>query len=137
MKRSKLVLSAIGAGLVMWVVAGLWHNLILPGLYSHRHAAHDGIGMLLLAYLLLGGFMAGIYGRLRPLRVNFLWNGVIWGAMIGVLWVLPHGLAMVGAHGESWLYVLKNTAWHAVEQGIGGITIALILRNKDVGQTCA
>ena len=113
-----------------WVVAGLWHNLILPGLYAHRHAAHDGIGMLLVAYFILGGIMAGVYAQLRPMHHHFLLNGVLFGALIGVLWVLPHGLAMVGAHGESLFYVVKNGAWHMVEQAVGGATIAVILKAR-------
>lgn len=53
-------------------------------------------------------------------------NGLKFGMIIGALWVFPHGLAMAGAHGDSILYIFKNTAWHMVEQGIGGIVVAFV-----------
>ena len=53
-------------------------------------------------------------------------EGLRFGVLIGLLWVFPHGLAMAGAHGKSIAYVFKNTAWHLIEQGVGGIIIALV-----------
>ena len=55
-------------------------------------------------------------------------SGLVFGALIGILWVFPHELAMVGAHGEPLAYVFKNAAWHAVEQGLGGIVVGLSYR---------
>ena len=110
----------------MWVVAGLWHNLIMPALYKDTHASHEGIGILLIAYLVLALLMAYIYppGYRGGKPV---WEGLRFGIIIGILWVFPHELAMTGAHdGKSILYVFKNTAWHMVEQGIGGIIVGLI-----------
>ena len=53
-------------------------------------------------------------------------SGRAWNAIgLGLLWVLPHGLAMAGAHDTSVVYVVKNSAWHLVEQGIGGALVAL------------
>lgn len=109
----------------MWVIAGLWHNLIMPGLYADRHASHDGIGLLLVAYLVLSGMMVYLYGQLSS--VDGLAGGLWFGALVGILWVLPHGLAMAGAHGDSIAYVVRNTAWHVVEQALGGAVIVTII----------
>jgi len=44
-------------------------------------------------------------------------EGLKFGALIGLLWVFPHDLAMAGAHGDSLSYVFKNAILHIVEQG--------------------
>ena len=126
MNIKKLVLSTFVVGFTMWVISGLWHNLILANFYaSENEASHEGIGILLIAYMILGLFMAYLY----PLGYKGgkpAIEGLRFGALIGLLWVFPHELAMVGAHGESLSYVLKNAVWHAVEQGLGGIVVGMI-----------
>lgn len=129
MTMRRAVVTVLVCAAVMWIVAGLWHNLILPGLYAKTHASHDGIGVLLVAYLVLSALMVLLYRPLLSGRSQIL-NGLLFGAFIGVLWVFPHELAMVGAHGKSLTYVLKNAAWHIVEQGLGGLVIGLLLAQR-------
>jgi hypothetical protein len=45
----------------MWDVAGFWHNLIIVNLYKDVHETHDKIGLLLVAYFILAGFMVYLY----------------------------------------------------------------------------
>lgn len=116
------------SGFVMWIVAGLWHNLIMANLYEEVHANHEGIGILLISYLILSSFMTLLYPRFA--RKGTLPEAVLWGAIIGLLWVFPHGLAMAGAHGDPLLYVFKNSAWHILEQGIGGIIVYETLKKN-------
>lgn len=130
----RILPAILATGACMWVVAGLWHNLVVPALYAGAgHASHDGIGVLLVAYLILAGIMGSLYvqgrrgGRPRPLG-EALWDGLCLGALVGLLWVFPHELALAGAHGDPLLYVSQNAAWHAVEQGIGGVVLAAIAR---------
>lgn len=122
----RLALAAVGGALVMWVLAGLWHTLLVARFYeTAAHAQHEGIGVILLGYLTLGGLMAYLQSRMtrggRPLV-----EGLRLGVVVGLLWVLPHGLVMVGAHGELVGYVLKNAVWHLLEQGVGGLVVAYI-----------
>ncbi len=125
MNLKKLLLATLAGGFGMWVIAGIWHNLIMANLYESVHATHDGLGLLLVAYFVLALLMAFMY----PLGFKggkSVSEGLRFGIIIGILWVFPHGLAMAGAHGDSILYVSKNAAWHMVEQGIGGIIIGLV-----------
>lgn len=123
----RFILAVLITGFLMWVVAGLWHNLIMPSLYEEVHATHEGIEIMLVAYFILAAFMAYLYPRLyrgeKPVT-----DGLKFGVLIGLLWVFPHDLAMVGAHGESIIYVIRNAIWHMIEQGIGGIILALVFR---------
>jgi len=125
-KIKKLLLATLVGGFGMWVVAGIWHNLIMANLYADVHAKHEGIGLLLIAYFILALIMSYMY----PLGYQGgspLKEGLKFGALIGLLWVFPHGLAMVAAHGETTIiYQVKNGLWHMVEQGLGGIIIAFV-----------
>jgi hypothetical protein len=120
----KFALAILFGGIGMSVVAGLWHNLIMPNLYTDIDATHEGIGLLFVAYFILAGFMAYLYPLIYDGKKPVA-DGLRFGVIIGLLWVFPHGLAMAGAHGTSISYEIKNSAWHMVEQGIGGIIIAL------------
>lgn len=124
-------LAALAAALVMWGVAGIWHEVIMAPFYqAETHAAHQGTGLIALAYLVLGALMAGLYGRLS-LAGPFWRRGLIFGAVIGLLWVFPHELAMAGAHGDPLAYVFKNAAWHLVEQALGGLALAWVFARLD------
>ncbi len=125
MNYKKLLVATLSSGFGMWVIAGIWHNLIMANLYKNVHATHDGIGLLLVAYFILALLMSYIYPLGYKGGKPYL-EGLRFGVIIGILWVFPHGLAMAGAHGESILYVLKNSAWHMIEQGFGGIIIGLV-----------
>ncbi len=124
-KLLKLLIATLASGLVMWIIAGLWHNLVLPYFNVSIQAHHDGIFFMLIAYFILAMLMVYIYSygfkRDKPVI-----DGLKLGVIIGILWVFPHGLAMAGVHDTSIIYEIKNTLWHMFEQGIGGIIIALI-----------
>lgn len=132
---TKLAVVAAITGLVMWVVAGLWHNLVLPKLDAAHDAHHRGLGIMLAAYVILGGLMTGLYHRTRRGRDTRrpALGGAVFGGMIGVLWVFPHELALAGAHQSPLLDVVENASWHAIEQGSGGIAMALLLATRALG----
>lgn len=135
MDLKKLLVAALVGGTGMWVIAGVWHNMIMPNLYEGVHASHDGIGLLLVSYYILSLFMSYLYTAIHENENNIM-KGMKVGVIVGVLWVFPHGLAMAGAHGDSLLYVLKNSAWHIFEQGVGGVIIGFFYyktSNKSMG----
>ncbi|MGE5775137.1 MAG: hypothetical protein ACM33V_02900, partial [Chloroflexota bacterium] len=90
-------------------------------------AHHDGLFLMLISYFILSFLMAILYLQRPGVQRNKVLDGIVFGAIIGVLWVFPHGLAMAGAHSTSIAYEIKNTCWHLVEQGIGGIMISTML----------
>ena len=124
----KLLLSTLACGIAMWILAGLWHTILAVHFYkSETNAEHEGLEIIFLAYLILGFLMSYLYQHGYK-KKNSVVKGLIFGGIIGVLWVFPHELAMAGAHGESITYVIKNTIWHIIEQGFGGIIISLVYK---------
>jgi len=109
----------------MWIVAGLWHNLLLPVIDKNVEAHHEGIGILLIAYFILAFLMVYLFELIQK-KHHYIYEGLRIGIVIGILWVFPHGLAMAGAHNTSIFYEIKNAIWHIIEQGIGGIVIAVV-----------
>ena len=125
-KLTRLIIAVLVGGFAMWVIAGLWHNLILPFFSKDIEAHHEGLFLMLIAYFILSLLMTYIY-FISYRGGNLVLAGLIIGIVVGILWVFPHGLAMAGAHNTSVLYEINNTLWHIAEQGIGGIVIALII----------
>jgi len=115
----------------MWLLAGLWHLVIVPGLYSRggEAAHHEGGGLILVGYLLLAIIMAWMC-RVADRGGRPVAEGLKLGLLIGLLWVTPHALVREGAHshGEAarYGYLLVNGAWHLVEQGVGGGIMGLV-----------
>jgi len=123
----KLGASVLVTAMVMTMVAGLWHEVIAPQLYSTTITdKHQGTTIIFIAYILLAAVMVIVYNRKESITMPVV-QGLFTGILIGFVWVFPHELAMAAAHGESFLYVVKNGVWHLIEQGIGGVVIGLML----------
>ena len=133
MNLKKITLAVVASSLVMFTVAGLWHQVILPQFYqSETQATHEGTGILFISYFILSLFMVYFYTHKKE-QIHSLKQGFYFGAIIGLFWVFPHELAMAGAHGEPLGYVIKNGLWHLVEQSFGGCVIAWVFaKNPDL-----
>ena len=123
----QVIVSSIFSGFIMWVVGGLYHNLILPAVNENVHPHHEGLGIALIAYLLLGFLMAYFYFNSKETEDSLL-KGIKIGALIGILWVFPHGLTMAAVHESSISYQLTNMLYHIFEQGIGGAIIFVTVK---------
>lgn len=123
----QMSISSVLSGFIMWVVGGLYHNLILPAVDEQIHPHHEGLGITLVAYMLLGFLMSYFYQNSKDPE-NTILKGIKIGVIIGILWVFPHGLTMAAVHESSISYQITNTIYHIIEQGIGGITIFVTFR---------
>ena len=134
----KFITATLTGGISMWLLAGLWHEVIMAQFYAaETQATHEGTFIILVAYLVLGALMAYMY----PLGYKGgrpVVEGLRFGMLIGVIWVFPHELAMAGAHGDPLVYVFKNAAWDMAGQGLGGFIVALVYSrgNSANGQGC-
>lgn len=123
----KLSVSSVLAGFVMWVVGGFYHNLIIPVVNENMHAHHEGLGIILIAYILLGLLMSYFYLNSNDSKDSII-KGIKIGVIVGILWVFPHGLTMAAVHESSFSYQFSNTFYHIIEQGIGGMIIFITYR---------
>ena len=67
---------------------------------------------------------------------NKVTNGLKFGVLIGIIWVVPLSVVMYSATVGSSLKVIGIDAiWHIVEQGIGGVLIAMIYGLPSAGSS--
>lgn len=129
--------AAFAGAVAMWITAGIWHEIAAIAFYADRvDGQHQGIGIIFLAYCVLS-ILITFFLRHTRLTARPLLNGLIVGATIGILWVFPHELTTAAAHGEPLGYVFSNALWHIVEQGLGGLVIALVMTRLPAGTAAA
>lgn len=136
MNIKKLLIATIAAFAVMFSVGGLTHLVLFKDWFLN----HTGIagnlnrtepliqftiaGLLLLALLMSYLYPKGVEGN------NKIMQGLKFGIIISVLWFFPCNLIQYTmTTALSMKAILMDTALHAVEQGLGGIVIALIYGN--------
>lgn len=81
---------------------------------------------LLLAYLLLAGFMTFLFSQSFTERPSVA-EGFQFGGLFGVIATLPLYLILYAIWDFSLKAAFVDTAWHLVEQGIGGVVLALTM----------
>lgn len=123
MNALRFLFIAVATGVAMWLAGGIWHEIVAAHFYSPGAVqAHEGILLILVAYLVLGALMVLFHLRLYPEGAS-LGQSLKFGAIVGVLWVFPHSLSLAAAHGDPLPYVFQNAAWHIVEQSIGALVL--------------
>ena len=127
MSLKKLLFATIASAVVMMLLAGLWHMVIMAEFYTDgRDVMREEPRM---AFVVLGQFvlallMAYVYPR-GASHHSPVSGGARFGAVMGLIYVLPHGLVLHGLQVDSTAtLVLVDAMWHVVEQGAGGVAIA-------------
>ena len=133
MNGRRLVLGALAAFLVVFLLSGLWHVLLMRDFYD---AAQGGtmrdpplflsIG---LGYLVVGFIMAYMYPKGYE-GGSPIGEGLKFGAIIGLLWWFPTQLVLYGALDGPFAIVLVDGAWHLVEEGFAGAALGLVYGRK-------
>ncbi len=84
------------------------------------------LGYIALGYIVLALLMAYVYPKGYSGGAPAT-EGLKFGVIIGLLWVLPHGIVLYGVHHSGTrALILVDTTWHVVEQGVGGLVMGLI-----------
>ena len=135
MSAKKCIIATIAGFVVMFLLAGLWHMLIMGNFYdSHSYfparetptMEYIGLGYLILALLMAYIYPKGYSGG-SPVK-----EGAIFGGFMGLLWILPFSIVLHGVFisGTKTL-ILVDAIWHIIEEGIGGILIGVIYGRKE------
>jgi hypothetical protein len=130
MDAKKCLTATVAGFVVMFVLAGLWHMVIMDEFYA-RHTYVPGreeplLGYIGLGYLILAALMAYVYPKGysggSPVK-----EGLRFGALMGLLWILPHSTVLYGALGlGTRAIIVVDVIWHIVEEGIGGAVMGAI-----------
>lgn len=129
MELRKLILATGLALVVMFALSSLWHGLLMREFYeAHTATLRDvpilrlvGLGYFVLALLMVVLYPKGYDGD-SPLL-----EGLRFGALMGVLVTLPHGLVLYGSEGShTGTLLLVDAVWHMFEQGAGGVAVGLV-----------
>ena len=128
MDYERFVLATILSGLVMFLLAAVWNlfivrNFVEANIPIIRSAPI--IPLIVLGYLVLALFMSCLYPRLIESNGNTIIQGFIFGIFMGLLWMLPFNIVLHGNYEFPFISLFIDTGWAIVEQGIGGIVIAL------------
>ncbi len=129
MNVKKLALAALAGTVVILVLGGLWHQVVMGSFYVEQSeaVARDEPKML---FIFLGGIVLGLlmawiypmgYKGGSPVK-----EGARFGAVIGLLWILPLLLVFHGVWNVPLTLVIVDTAWHVIEEGLAGIAIAFV-----------
>ncbi len=129
MNVKKFVLAWMAAFVVALLVGFGWHLFLLADFYQAQAQALAReepnfvfvfVGLLILYFLMALIYPIGYKGG-SPLKEGFRF-----GALIGLIWVLPISVVDHGLHNLPLTLVIVDSAWHVVQEGIGGIVIALV-----------
>ncbi|MEE9167080.1 MAG: DUF2177 family protein [Candidatus Neomarinimicrobiota bacterium] len=129
MNTKKLALSFLAGAVAMTLLGFLWHQVIMSGFYDEQLGdvlrSEPNVAFVVLGYLVLALLMAYIYpiGYKGGSPTS---QGLKFGILMGLIWVLPHGLVYVGVLNFTLTYTIVDGIWHVVEEGVGGVVIGLL-----------
>jgi hypothetical protein len=129
MNGKKWFLGGLAGFAVMFALSGLWYMVLMSKFYR---AQDQGIMreqfnflFLVLGYIVLAFLMSLIY----PIGYkggSLVKEGLRFGVLIGLVVWLTANLTLHGVLNNTLASALVDSVWHIVEQGIGGIVIALV-----------
>ncbi len=129
MRASKLILASAAAFVVTFSLSWFWHLQLLGDFYASRSVAvarpEPDMVMVTLGQLILAGLMAWVY----PMGYKGgapITEGARFGAIIGLLWILPWSVIISGIWDMAFSTILVDAAWHVIEEGLGGIAVGLV-----------
>ena len=129
MNPKKMLFALIAGFVTMFLLSGLWHMLIMGDFYEANGASNSlaepnllfiALGYFILALLMSYAYPLGYKGG-KPVI-----EGLKFGVLMGLLWILPLGVVLFGVMESSGTLLIVDAVWHVVEQGIGGIVIGLV-----------
>lgn len=130
----KLLLAAFAGLALMMLLSGLWHGIVMRSFYeTHLPLMRDAplLRIVALGYFVLAALMAVVYPKGYEGGTPWV-EGLRFGMYMGILFTLPRALVLYGVEGsQTGMSVAVDAAWHMVEQGAGGVLIALIHGGDD------
>jgi len=144
MDLKKLLIGAVVAFVVMFLLGYLWHVVLMADFYQNNHGEIGAVDretpMLFyigLGYLSLCLVMAYIYPKGAE-GDNHIMDGIKFGAIMGFLWIVPYSSVLYGATiVTSKTAVFGDGLYHIAEGAVGGALIAMIYGKRHGGRATA
>jgi len=135
MDIKKFFLAGIVGSVVMFLLAGMWNTVIVRNFIEtqidpSQLRSVPVLYLVILGYLVLGFLMAIIYPRFAKGGKSVIGQGLMFGIIAGALWMLPYSLVLNGIYNFPFVAIGYDAIWVIVEQGIGGIVIAMVYGEK-------
>ncbi len=129
MDGRKLFAGALAAFVVAFPLSVVWHVLLMSDFYDAAAAGamRDPpiFWSIILGYVVVAVIMAYMYPKGYE-GGSPVTEGLKFGAVIGLLWWLPTQLVLYGAMDGPFSMVIVDGAWHALEEGLAGIALAMV-----------
>jgi len=138
MELKKLLIGAVAAFAVMFLLSYLWHVVLMADFYQSNPGEVGAIDRetpmffyIGLGYLSLCLVMAYIYPKGAE-GDNHIMDGIKFGAILGFLWIVPHSSVLYGATiMTSKTLVFGDGLYHIVEGAVGGAIIAMVYGKRN------
>lgn len=136
MSIKKLTFAWAAAFIIMFGIGGLLHMVIFKDWFASHPGAMNvarkdvSIHYIWIAIAILALIMSYMYPKGYEGGSKVL-EGLKFGLIISILWSLPVSMIVYATTlAVSKSFILMNVILHALEQGLGGIVIALIYGDK-------
>jgi len=129
MKRT--ILAVVAASLLMFSLAGLYTGVLVRAFIA-SHVDHallrvpPNLLLVFFGYFVLACLMSVLYQRIAWRPGSPAWNGLRFGMVAAVCWLMPYSLVLFGVYKFPYEVLPLDFAWAVVEQGLGGLVIGLI-----------
>src|SRR4051794_2029469 len=122
----RTLLAAVAAALLMFSLAGFYTGVLAHAfIASHVDPAllrtSPNLALVFGGYLVLACMMSLLYARHGRTAGAPAWNGVRFGLVVAVLWLMPYSLVLFGVYRFPYAALPLDFAWAFVEQGLGGL----------------
>jgi len=134
MKLVKSLLISLGVALSIFATNSLWYAVIMRGFYENSQGSwmqvsreHPSIPVIILGMFVLSMLMTVLYPKVRMGIKSPVLANLVFGMLIGLIYVLPSGLYYFGttnflAFGP----MAMDTSWHMIEEGIAGVVLGAL-----------
>jgi hypothetical protein len=125
MINQKMILAIVAGFVTMFVLAGLFHLVLMKEYFIAKAGNMSSISYALLSYGILSILMSYMYPMMSRTG-SVIRDGLIFGILIGLICRVPWEVLELGYGRGDWGFVITEGVWHSIEEGVAGIVIAMI-----------
>ncbi len=137
MKIMKSFLISLGVTVSIFATNSLWYAVIMRGFYENSQGSwmqvsreHPSIPVIILGMFVLSVLMTVLYPRVRMGIKSPNLGNLIFGMLVGLIYVLPSSLYYYGTTNFlAFSPMAMDVSWHMIEEGIAGIVLGTLYKH--------